>query len=585
MTDYFCDFSAGSNGSGTYASPFNTLSSAVSAPTVTSADTIWIRRGGTLTLADSASVHTNYNVAKIVGWPTSTGDDYATRPSVAQAVWDADPATKPNIKKNITTAANVGTFDMQVAGVQLRISNVKLESIQGGSVAGDIRRGIFMYMNSGSNTYLYLTNVDIVKTTDTLSGAGGCHSVIYSETTAPPYLYITGCTILMNGAATPDYGFRVCFWFGGITGIGDYMGGATKINFSNTALTTTFSYTNIWAYSPGAPLADYQTWLGTFIACTFTWTTAAKAFPLYVRNYFPWDSAQSGKLLVKDCKFVTVSGGAGINNNLYIQDGTTLNQGFRVENISAINFYTVKSEVLYDAPSYGVINCNDFSVYGSYVSISSLNAVTLNLNFGTDTLGRSYGSTPIAIIRNINSSCTINRFDGVNLMLSGIDGDPTTYKKINGYGTVSLAAPYRTGGEAFSVKMQATSYQKYGPQVTSHVRGLDTIFAAAASGARTVTIFGCYKNYSTQTPDTETVAAEIDAYTSTGQQILTSRQYLPTPPALTADASTWNGITGYTGFKIVFTFTSGADQNIAVRLLTSLSEAGELYFDPKPVVT
>jgi hypothetical protein len=94
MAHFFVDFSAGSNGTGTAASPWNVFTSTQSA-SVSSGDSVWFRRylmaGDTKFIAwksgSSSASRINY-----IGWPIAGDTNYAAREETLKATWDGDSA-------------------------------------------------------------------------------------------------------------------------------------------------------------------------------------------------------------------------------------------------------------------------------------------------------------------------------------------------------------------------------------------------------------------------------------------------------------------------------------------------------------
>lgn len=94
MANYYVDFSAGSNGTGTAASPWNVFTSTQSAG-VTVGDRVWFRRyivaADTKFIAWKAGTDT-LNRITYIGWPIAGDEFYDIREETLRATWDGDVA-------------------------------------------------------------------------------------------------------------------------------------------------------------------------------------------------------------------------------------------------------------------------------------------------------------------------------------------------------------------------------------------------------------------------------------------------------------------------------------------------------------
>ena len=94
MANYYVDFSAGTNGTGTAASPWNVFTSTQSAG-VTVGDRVWFRRyviaADTKFIAWKAGTDT-LNRITYIGWPIAGDEYYDIREETLRATWDGDAA-------------------------------------------------------------------------------------------------------------------------------------------------------------------------------------------------------------------------------------------------------------------------------------------------------------------------------------------------------------------------------------------------------------------------------------------------------------------------------------------------------------
>lgn len=582
MTDYYCDFGAGSNGSGTFASPYNTIDQAISKPLMTSADTIWFRRNVSQAIGLASYVNPNILPARLVGWPTSTDYLYSSRPVAAQSAWDGDAAVKVKLSRNITASSTYALFEVTTASTNVMVFNFQIEIERNFSNASPEYGPVLNYGTLSGITF-EMRKVDIThKVTTNLNVNNQLHVIRHNTSANLIDMLMVDCTYyLKNTGGSIGAEAYVAFILNESSSTVNCQSANSR--YINTYFKTDYG-NGLFSSQSGSGLQIHS---GYFSGCTWEWTTHTKLSSIALSSYNGYGTS-NGILVIENCRMLSVSGGTFDNNGLDIVEDVRAGGAYRytiIRNLSVEGFNRLNVYICGSQPSFNKLTITDsINVYGQAFTANQINCPILTLNNITDGT-RDRLPTPVAIVKGINSSCVISRMQNCVVMLSGIDSDPTTYKKLDEYGTVNVAAPYRTGGEVFSVRLLATNSNRFGiAMLNSHQPGLDTIFAAASNGARTVTIYGYHKGFTTPTPTGENVAIEVDAITSLGTVMLKSRDF--TSPTLTADGSTWNGISGGTAFRIAISFTATGDQNIAVRFLTSLVEAGgELYFDPKPVVT
>jgi hypothetical protein len=586
MTDYYVDLGAGVNGTGTFASPWNTFKNSATLATLGSGDTVWVRRNASQTFANTDIFHVGaIKAAKIVGWPGAADPYYSVRPVAAQATWDADAAVRPKIIKSQGTAAGHCIIDASAASItQFEFANFLFELTQVGTTNTD---SIFLYLNSTATVTAILRNSDILLQVTGTAAAGATICVTYSNSATGYFIFqLYNCLLYLKnaGGATPASARRpgIALFRGQTGGDGSAMKGASI--FSACTFKSDYGYNYFTANS-----ATVNGLAGTFKSCVFEWTTHNVDEAIIIGNN-GYTATVKQTLIMDRCEFKSVYSASEDFNIVTIGGASeTVIANIIAARVAFTNIkFTGWNRVIYDS-NFDIdtddITCNRVDVRGcGRYTFNKANIVAFNQN--TDAVGQmGVGLCSLCVFKQINSSVSYAISLLSTALMSGIDADPSTWKKLDGYGSAAVAAPYRVGGEAFSVKLlSGQTYLVGNLPLMSNMKGFETIFAPAASGARTITLYGYYKGFSAQTPDTENLFVELDAITS-GGMVITSSRGAAAGTGLTSDSSTWSGTSGGTPFKIVISLTAAGDQNIAVRFCTTLSEAGgEIYLDPKASV-
>ena len=177
-----------------------------------------------------------------------------------------------------------------------------------------------------------------------------------------------------------------------------------------------------------------------------------------------------------------------------------------------------------------------------------------------------------------NGSSTLRHDD---LKIKDEAGVLGAWHQVSRYGdALKIDSVDRDTGAPFAVKLtyDVDAAGKL-PLMVSH----DTIYAKLTAGVRTVTIYGAHKSYSSA-PTKNDLWFDVDYYdaVTTHRASGSSRA----AGALTSDASTWNGDSGLTIFKLVVVITVVTPGIMPIRIyFRKYDAAGYTYLDPKPVVT
>jgi hypothetical protein len=589
MTDYYVDLSGGA-GIGTIGSPWNTLKQGATLATLTSGDTVWVRRNGSQNFAASDYFHYGaIKAAKIVGWPGPADPYYSVRPVAAQAAWDSDPAVRPKIVKAVASSGGVDCIvEATNSGItQVEFANFVFELSQSGAVNTETG---FLYISSAITVTITLRSCDVILQITGTIQANSYLSVVNTNTGTAYYVCkFYGCLLYMKNSGGPTPGptrrQTLCLFLKNAGG-----GDGTMMRagvFSSCTFKSDYGYNFLTANSNVAVINGLA---GTFKGCVFEWTVHNVEEAINIGNNGITATVKQ-TLIMDRCEFKSVYSASEDLNIITIGGSSeTVIANIIAARVAFTNIkFTGWNRVIYDS-NFDIdtddITCNRVDVRGcGRYTFNKANIVAFNQNTDAVSVGMGVGLTSLCVFKQINSSVAYSLSFLSTALMSGIDADPSTWKKLDGFGSSAVAAPYRVGGEAFSVKLLAgQTYLEGNVPLMSNMKGFETIFAPAASGARTITIYGYYKGFSAQTPDTENLFVELDAITS-GGMVITSSRGAAAGTGLTSDASTWSGTSGGTPFKIAISLTAAGDQNIAVRLCTTLSEAGgEIYLDPKASV-
>lgn len=586
MTDFFVDLSAGTNGTGTFASPWNRLTSVTGV--TAGADKVWVRR---VSFSDTAT-HINWAVpanVPIIGWPISGDDDYATRPSVAQSAWDSDPdqyATIDMADATLTIASPgrvVLLFGNSTYYVKRLSIIYRLASGMTGSTGSP--RGCAALTATGCVAYLYNCKLLLAQST-TFSGALGCYALSTGNwasgapsCTINAYNTIFECQGQHTQASCIDVAANTLgFYRGALTGCTLRLSG--------------FSTTNVWVtyngagtYSENFPLVCYGCTFESVVARTTTnrpmgsenSNTLAVQFNTLVTGNRP---------VFRQCTFSLAPSPA------YVQSFVTVNYDMFQCNVIGFDYFYSRMWARVHLSSF--IQGKAGAYAGIYNEMPGGLLVIDRAEFqpgNTLDVTGVYGWPSTTIIRSVSQGTGGYSTTGGagRIIIANIDGVAGTWKSMAREGTVETSANARVGGEAFSLLLRPTAGAGSDARITttglmSSRPGEDTLFVSLPSGSRTVTVYGYYTGF-TAIPTTATLWLDVEYPTATGFVSASSRTSVPS--ALTSDVSTWSGLSGGVAFKMAVTMTVPADCVGAIRVSTiAFDVAGSaITIDPKPIVS
>lgn len=589
MANFYVDLSAGSAGTGTFASPWNRLP-LISGVTY-GADKVWVRRA---TFVDTV-VHINWippSGVPVIGWPISTDEDYATRPAAAQAAWDGDAGVYATVDMtNATQNANAdATLVSITTGIAVTLKRLKL---------------IYRVMPNISRLNGFTHScVTITTTAPTIDFYNCVFQFLPVGTFALPSSYnfpmgplvfgrgnseVSGAINLSARYSTFEYGIN-----NGGDGVSACIAGYRSTSstsylecipgFSNSIIRLSTQASNEqWIASADTA----NRFAGNFYQCTFDNTLVRSGAVDMLQGQTSTNLLESyPRPLFVECAFNTVVSQAGRN-------GLALTTG-RFIRCTAVNFQRLYIGVTAQAHFLSFLQGAPETVYPAAVETVVagqsvvIDYLSLQLGNSRDISAHTELQAQV-IVRNIaEGTGGYGPVSGNSrIVLANINNLVGTWKMIAAEGSVEASPNSRVGGEAFSLLMKpspggaphASAALLVG--LRSAWPGEDTTFVSLAAGSRTVTVFGYFGGYTT-VPTKATVWVVVEYPTSLGFVSVTTRA----TGAVTTDASSWNVFSGGTVFKMVATFSVPADCVGAVRVVTTAFDSGAAYIalDPKPVV-
>lgn len=562
MATRYVDHSAANDGDGTAANQaaapgaagaFNTFTGHM--PSV--GDTYWCRKKDG---AYAAILTFSNNTVKVIGWPEVGDDYYASRPqSGIDAGWDADPTGYCQFS---ITANNADSIIISGGTGQEfhRIKNVSVNTTAGSHIfritVGCLLKNVFA-SSTGNVTRNGFTCITVPSGTLRMYSC----STQFTSTSAS-----TGFNFTNAGVAQRIY-LNSCVNIDDCTS-------QKGFSYSQTANTTEVYIEAVNCTFVGrGNTAIYLNWSAT----TMTG-----------RIIFDGGSAQA---MTAHKAFYTV---AGATNNLvefcFIE----------AHNLAVLG----GSGVQIDGPGWYFLNfkqlVQDFSATNGIqvltAACGSFYAENVIFKIGNSSGDIFTGGMPViiknAIFQNSTEVYSTSWHTLKNCYCLDYNGNVGAWKAWVDKLELSSDLTYRTGGEAFSIKI----IPKQDVEITDQplgwvgIPGQETIFAYVPSGsAKVLTLYGAYKLWGGTPPTQGDIWMEGSYYAAAAPSAtLTSfstRDYAGT--ALTADGvSTWVGDSGMTNFKISITLaTVGQNSLIPIRILLSkFVSGGYIYLDPKLTV-
>lgn len=548
MANVYVDYTAANDGDGTTAAQaagagltgaFNTLAG----KTFTAGDKVWVRRvassaiGATTTLSQTVGV-------EIIGWPKSGDVYYSTRPASGTSNgWDSDSADY------FTLLYNSASFNLSVSGQNYTFYRLKVQQNASAAIVGSVTgsTNIFidcywLHNHATPNTAnpeitLNSTNTKFIRCKFEASASSNAGTGVVTVTTA------TGMKL-----------------FDCIVQVASIIG-TSSIPFNITASDCTIHGLTVNIVT-GTSVMNLITVSGSNCVIMDTAIVASGG----VTSFSPFRITGSNNRITG---ITTNSGGGGSNGFVSITG----------------NHNVVMFTKCTQNPTTGTNGINLTTGAGNHVVLKNVvfQGNTQDLQMGSAANNMVYcnnctfSSSPI-ISSSMHETCSVYSYN--HNTTSGL----FHAEFLNG--TIDSSATYRTGGETFSFKFQSSSagLGERG-QLQLGIPGMETIWIALAAGSRTLTLYGAHKNFSSNTPTKQTMWFEFEYLDASGNYTHVSTYAYGT--ALDSDASTWNGDTGLTAFKIQApSVTVNADCVVSVRVFYHTYESGAYtYVDPKIVVT
>lgn len=547
MADVFVDFSAANDGDGTAfgqaasggaTGAFNTLQG----KTFGTNDSVWIRRQ-TMGSAYTAIITMGVTGVKYIGWPKSGDDYYSTRPSSAQATWDGDSNDYAEF-----SFSNTSYYINVSASVSVELHRLK--------PTYSVNNRVLNATSSGST--VVAKNCNFVSTVSNQTNA------FYTGSSGSTKLYLYN-TI-----------FTITRWSGDGTG--------SLIN-PNSSLLYMYDVTiNITTYSSSATDAYMISMSNNSILRGITVNIAASTASLYSPSYLTLSNYCT---VIGFTAIVTTKGTPGSTDvSIRIAGVGCHLQGISMDGGGSIQISTNGAIVEVDKFVHTCVSSSAWLIFSSSANGNFVRANNVSLTTGSSTItcnGTAFAGNHV-ICRRLNTGANITfGSTDVNSALTSYDhsntaGDWRYYKSGS---LLQSSNVYRTGGASYGLKFQITSSslnQENNLFVSPF--GKETIWLDLASGARTITIYGAYKNFADFKNNIFWISTEY--YNGTSIIPVTTHNN----SAVTSDSSTWTNDTGLTMFKCVLSFTLGTGQIVPLRMYGGKYESSAyFYIDPLPEVT
>jgi hypothetical protein len=550
MADYYVDLSAANDGDGTAynqaasggaTGAYNTLAS----KTFSSGDKVWCRR---VTRGSNYSSDVTFSNAGVlyIGWPISGDAHYSTRPSGAQATWDADGGTHCGIP-------------FTGAGINLVVSGNNIE----------LHR-------------MYVLVANAIAPIEYSTNTGVKHYNCKFECTATMTIVFTANSSSNTSFVYEGCEFKATTWNGGssvyflsLVGANAVVANCTVAITSSTPGAGNAFLMNLG--STGALISNFAATVGTIAGSQGLGGLIILAANNFVNGWTATVTTHTASVSQNTISIGSV-GNYNTVKNFQCNFGNGISFGSGDVNTLEVTSFTQRHAV----------------TAGSVLFASGGHGNKLFLSNATFVSGNTTGDVVFASgCINCDVYCRNVLFAGTPATLSSVDftrmlsfdhnqsaGD---FKAYYPDGTIEASNTYRSGGESFSYKLTNTnsSAVSKGAFPLSQL-GAETIWLSLATGSVTVTLYGAYKGY---TPlSAHDVWAELEYLNGSGL-IVNATTYVYNGD-LTSDSSTWNNDTGLTVFKLVLTLTLPSDQVCPLRIYgVKYAASSYLYIDPKPVVT
>lgn len=381
MTDYFFDFTSGTNGNGTSVSPWNQCTAAETT-TISGGDNLWFRRcqpADNTKLIVFKAGDSNESRINYIGWPMIGDEFYNTRPSMP--TWDQDASLY------LYQSAN----NNQYTAVITLQSNINLHRIYSSD-------------NYGNANYGHQSLAIITKSNVTLKN---CR------------LYAT---------SMPD---TVGYWYAGLS----YLDNAFNILFENTIFDgaggSSYRMVSLYNIRNSTPV--------TFSGCTFYFGTDSWANEMNISYFDDTDSSyvERATLNFINCTMYNRLNVANHTSPGFYYSGLTYingSAGVTTVTVSGCNIImdnttdtTTKGFPSYAPLAFFRVKSANFSMYNttitSYARQQSVVLTEGTSNILLDTINWTVSGRPINILVDLRgyTTCTLNNITGT--LYEGVDKD------------------------------------------------------------------------------------------------------------------------------------------------------------------
>lgn len=552
MADVYFDFSATTNGDGSFASPYNTYS------TANLGERNWIRRNGTISYT-SGSFGGLYNALTpivISGWPEAGDPYYDERPMEARTAWDADPSAKAKFTTTVANFFFLTTLQGASNNLGTFITNLEFE-YTGVFTTAPVLRIL------PRNDFVYMENIDIRSP----NGAPALQIQGNNNTIVNLNINFTGQVltrnIVLNNNARNNRISDVTVDSTGQTDVINRYGGIDSL------------------FAPECTIENVHWDFSAVGVANFGDIT----FEIGYNNYFRGFTTTPSPNFTVDSLFRIGS----INTR-----GKVEFTGFNLTNLGFIPFMSIGGPILISGETKGFdTNPWDLSFDGgglihvrqtgtditdSRYKMPSIFLLASEIVVACENTNAEVVDTDNTSIPN-NSYVSINRVNGV----------ANSWKQLkdtrnNLYGSFQTSQVRRQDGEVFSVMyVPPTNRFLTGDVVNSFgLKDYPYLSVDLMAGMYTMTIYMAHKKPSVPVPLTrETVRLYVSYLDANGLEVVVATDI--TPNELEADSSNWVGDTDLTSYSLSLDVDVPSNQEVTawIEFNQRRSSGSIIYLDPR----
>lgn len=578
MATFYLDPSAANDGDGSThsqaagggaAGAYNTLVG----KTFASGDVIWGRRCATSVTAFTAALTFTTAGVKLIGWPISGDENYATRPVGAQASWDGDSdqhcVLRMNSTTNSFTVGNSSSTAMECHRVEFR---------QDGASGTTVILGTFQGPSAAGSRCRYVSCRFVQANANTGSSAGATGQTIVKD-----MVELYDCYLEQNSNRTGGGGNRVISLQNANTGQMQWFRKCTMRSKSGGTPSLT-GYILVEGAGAGSKFTDCTfDQSASFVVTTGAW------FVVQMHSKFDgctWDATNSA-----------AAGGASVvfqgtaARDIDVRRGTFTNVTFS----NATQVFGILEIVSWTEHSTNAAQ----TFNGNLMTMSGVTRYASNVSAFTIAGGSFPGQRMVLLARRVLwpvlptlEDWTGGRGPGRNSVFYSIDHQQNAgdwYAQQTGMKCQSTSVA-RTGGSSFALKVETLSASAdHANELEIGLPELESLLLDLAAASVTITLYGSYKSFTNgygNAPTKDHIWAELRYLNGSRMRVAATSRPTTYRTAVASDGSSWTGDTGLTSFKLEIPVTVGTAGLASIRLFAGWpnTEGGIIYLDPEPAV-